>query len=70
MHRALSLSFMVHKTGMEWVSVITALEGRGKRISELKASLVFGGRSRAARATQRNLDSKTKQKIETPYRNE
>jgi hypothetical protein len=38
------------------------LGGRGKRISEFEASLVYRVSSRTARATQRNLVSKTKNK--------
>jgi hypothetical protein len=38
------------------------LGGRGRRISEFEASLVYRVSSRTARATQRNLDSKQKQK--------
>ena len=36
--------------------------GRGRRISEFEASLVYGVNSRTARATQRNLVSKKKNK--------
>jgi hypothetical protein len=36
--------------------------GRGRRISEFKASLVYRVSSRTARATQRNPVSKTKTK--------
>jgi hypothetical protein len=36
--------------------------GRGRRISEFKASLVYRVSSRTARATQRNPVSKTKNK--------
>jgi hypothetical protein len=41
------------------------LGGRGRRISEFKASLVYRVSSRTVRATQRNpvLKNKTKQKI-------
>jgi hypothetical protein len=40
------------------------LGGRGRRISEFEASLVYRGSSRTARATQRNpvLKNKNKQK--------
>jgi hypothetical protein len=37
------------------------LGGRGRRISEFKASLVYKVSSRTARATQRNPGLKTKQ---------
>jgi hypothetical protein len=37
------------------------LGGRGRRISEFEASLVYRGSSRIARATQRNPVSKKKQ---------
>jgi hypothetical protein len=50
------------------------MEGRGRRISEFEASLVYGVSSRTARATQRNPVSKkqtnkTKQKITTTKKN-
>jgi hypothetical protein len=38
------------------------LGGRGRQISEFKASLVYRVSSRIARATQRNPDSKNKNK--------
>jgi hypothetical protein len=38
------------------------LGGRGRRISEFEASLVYRVRSRTARATQRNPVSKKKKK--------
>jgi hypothetical protein len=38
------------------------LGGRGRRISEFEASLVYRVSSRTARATQKNPVSKTKQK--------
>jgi hypothetical protein len=38
------------------------LGGRGRQISEFKASLVYRVSSRTARATQRNTVSKSKQK--------
>jgi hypothetical protein len=38
------------------------LGGRGRQISEFKASLVYKVSSRAARATQRNTVSKKNQK--------
>jgi hypothetical protein len=38
------------------------LGGRGRRISEFEASLVYKVSSRTARATQRNLVSKNKNK--------
>jgi hypothetical protein len=41
------------------------LGGRGRRISEFKASLVYRVSSRTARATQRNPVSKTKTKNKT-----
>jgi hypothetical protein len=37
------------------------LGGRGRRVSEFEASLVYKVSSRTARATQRNPVSKTKQ---------
>jgi len=40
------------------------LEGRGRRISEFEASLVYRVSSRTARATQRNPVSKKKKKEE------
>jgi hypothetical protein len=40
------------------------LGGRGRRISEFKASLVYRVRSRTARATQRNPVSKKKRRKE------
>jgi hypothetical protein len=40
------------------------LGGRGRRISEFEASLVYKVSSRTARAVQRNPVSKTKQKKE------
>jgi hypothetical protein len=50
--------------------LIPHLGGRGRRISELKASLVYRVSSRTARATQRNPASKklnkTKQNLKTP----
>jgi hypothetical protein len=45
------------------------LGGRGRRISEFKASLVYRVSSRTARATQRNLVSK-KQKQKTKQKKE
>jgi hypothetical protein len=41
------------------------LGGRGRRISEFEASLVYKVSSRTARAKQRNPVSKTKQNIYT-----
>jgi hypothetical protein len=41
------------------------LGGRGRRISEFEASLVYRVSSRTAKATQRNPDSKKKKKKET-----
>jgi hypothetical protein len=38
------------------------LGGRGRRISEFEASLIYKVRSRTARATQRNSVSKKKNK--------
>jgi hypothetical protein len=38
------------------------LGGRGRRISEFKASLVYRGSSRTARATQRNPVSKNQKR--------
>jgi hypothetical protein len=40
--------------------LIPALRGRGRQISEFKASLVYKVRSRTARAIQRNPVSKKK----------
>jgi hypothetical protein len=47
------------------------LEGRGRRISEFEASLVYRVSSRTARAIQRNpvLKNKTKQKQNKKERN-
>jgi hypothetical protein len=42
------------------VVVYTLTPARGRRISEFEASLVYRVSSRTARATQRNLVSKTK----------
>jgi hypothetical protein len=42
--------------------LIPALVGRGRRISEFEASLVYRVSSRTARATQRNSVSKNKTK--------
>jgi hypothetical protein len=42
--------------------LIPALGGRGRRISEFEASLVYKVRSRTARAIQRNPVSKNKTK--------
>jgi hypothetical protein len=42
--------------------LIPALGGRGRRISEFEASLVYRVSSRTARATQRNPGSKNKTK--------
>ena len=44
--------------------LIPALGGRGRRISEFEASLVYRASSRAARATQRNPVSKTERRWE------
>jgi hypothetical protein len=44
------------------VACIFNLGGRGRRISELEASLVYRVSSRTARATQRNSISKKKKK--------
>jgi hypothetical protein len=41
------------------------LGGRGRRISEFEASLVYKVSSRTARATQRNPVSKNKNKTKT-----
>jgi hypothetical protein len=41
------------------------LGGRGRRISEFEASLVYKVSSRTARATQRNPVSKSKKKKKT-----
>jgi hypothetical protein len=41
------------------------LGGRGRRISEFEASLVYRESSRTARATQRNPVSKNKTKTKT-----
>jgi hypothetical protein len=41
------------------------LGGRGRQISKFEASLVYRVSSRTARATQRNLVSKTKTKTKT-----
>jgi hypothetical protein len=41
------------------------LGGRGRQISEFKASLVYRVSSRTARVTQRNPVSKTKTKTKT-----
>jgi hypothetical protein len=41
------------------------LEGRGRRISEFKASLVYRVSSRTARAIQRNSVSKNQQQQKT-----
>jgi hypothetical protein len=38
------------------------LEGRGRRVSEFEASLVYKESSRTARATQRNPVSKNKRR--------
>jgi hypothetical protein len=48
------------------------LEGRGRRISEFKASLVYRVSSRIARAIQRNpvLKNKTKQTKKTGFQSE
>jgi hypothetical protein len=42
------------------------LGGRGRRISEFKASLVYRVSSRTARATQRNPVSKTNKQTNKP----
>jgi hypothetical protein len=42
------------------------LRGRGRRISEFKANLVYKVSSRTARATQRNPVSKNKNKTTPP----
>jgi hypothetical protein len=44
------------------------LEGRGRRISEFEASLVYRVSSRIARTTQGNPVSKKKKKIEEDSR--
>jgi hypothetical protein len=45
------------------------LGGRGRRISEFQASLVYKVSSRAARTIQRNPDSKNKKKNQKPKQN-
>ena len=49
--------------------IIPALGGRGRRISEFEASLVYRVSSRTARAIQRNPVSKTKTKNKTKKQN-
>jgi hypothetical protein len=44
-------------------TLIPALGGRGRQISEFEASLVYRVSSRTTRATQRNLVSKTKKEM-------
>jgi hypothetical protein len=49
--------------------VAQALGGRGRRISEFKASLVYRVSSRTARATQRSLSNKRKKKKQKKKKN-
>jgi hypothetical protein len=55
-----------HKSGLKRYNmpgVVAHLGGRGRQISEFKASLVYRVSSRTARAIQRNPVSKTQIKI-------
>ena len=61
---ASAAAVLIVSAARQWwhMPLIPALGGRGRRISEFEANLVYRVNSRTARATQRNPVSKNKKK--------